>query len=159
MKSEDLENLKKFLIEANIAGYAGGESRKWIKEKDCSTTIPFEKGKWKLDDNFFGGEPYGGRIIVFYDKKPFWMMVYYGFVTSGIDPNEVYAVLREALKNMPEKYPFRGPKNLEVGKFKYENIWEGGIKKYSGEEYIFQNKRVLYKANYMGGLVDIKKGV
>ena len=31
-------------------------------------TIPYEKGDWKSHDNFFGGEPYGGRIIVFYNS-------------------------------------------------------------------------------------------
>lgn len=60
------EGLRQFLLDSNAAGYAGGESKKWVKESDQSTTIPFEQGPWKSHDNFFGGEPYGGRTIVFY---------------------------------------------------------------------------------------------
>lgn len=72
------KDLQQFLLEANKSGYAGGKVKQWIKEKDGSTTILFEKNEWKSHDNFFGGEPYGGRTIVFYKDKPFWMMVYYG---------------------------------------------------------------------------------
>lgn len=61
----DKESLRQFLIDSNKAGYAGGEEKKWIKESDGSTTIPFEKEDFRSHDNFFGGEPYGGRIIVF----------------------------------------------------------------------------------------------
>ena len=57
------ESLIQFLVDSNKAGYAGGEEKKWVKESDSSTTIPFEKGQWRSHDNFFGGEPYGGRTI------------------------------------------------------------------------------------------------
>ncbi|TSC77766.1 MAG: hypothetical protein G01um101429_969 [Parcubacteria group bacterium Gr01-1014_29] len=87
------ETLRKFLIEANKAGYAGGKEREWIKESDGSTTIPFQKGEWRSHDNFFGGEPYGGRSVVFYQEKPVWIMVYYGCVTEGIDSRFLYGIL------------------------------------------------------------------
>jgi len=74
------EVLRQFLVDSNKAGYAGGDEKKWIKESNGSTTIPFEKGEWQSDDNFYGGEPYGGRVVVFYKDKPHWMMVYYGWV-------------------------------------------------------------------------------
>jgi len=148
------ELLRQFLADSNNAGYAGGEEKKWIKENDGSTTIPFEKGEWKSNDNFFGGEPYGGRIIVSYDGKPYWMMVYYGWVEEGVDANSVYGVLRNALKQMPADYPFRGPKELIDGEFKYSNSWKGDVSRYSGEEQITQGDKLIYKANYMGGLVD-----
>lgn len=73
-----MEELRKFLIAANKAGYVTGNERQWTKEKNRSTTIKFKLGKWSMDDNFFGGEPYGGRAVVFYNGKPFWIMVYYG---------------------------------------------------------------------------------
>src|SRR3989344_8511237 len=100
------EELKQFIIQTNKAGYAGGEEKKWIKEPDGSTTIPFQKGEWRSHDNFFGGEPYGGRVIVFYQEKPQWMMVYYGWVAEGVETYPVYAVLRNALMQMPEDYPY-----------------------------------------------------
>ncbi|MEN8253491.1 MAG: DUF5680 domain-containing protein [Patescibacteria group bacterium] len=151
--------LKQFLIDSNNAGYATGEEKQWIKEKDASTTIPFEQGKWKSHDNFFGGEPYGGRIVVSYEGKPVWMMVYYGWVEEGIDPDAIYAILRSALKQMPEDYPYRGPKEYREGEYTYTNTWDGEVDRYSGSEQITQNGKVIYKADYVGGMVDQRKGL
>ena len=109
-----IKELRQFLIDSNKAGYAGGQEKKWIKEVDGSTTIPFQKGEWRSHDNFFGGEPYGGRLVVFYKNKPVWIMVYYGLILNGIIVNPIYAMLRNALKNMPDDAPFRGPKELKT---------------------------------------------
>lgn len=130
------EALRQFLIDANRAGYAGGDEKKWVKEPDGSTTIVFEKDAWCSHDNYFGGEPYGGRIIVRYEQKPHWMMVYYGWVEEGIDPDNIYRVLRNALMRMPEEAPFRGPREYREGEFMYTNNWKGDIDRYSGEEQI-----------------------
>lgn len=155
----DLKDLKKFLIESNQAGYAGGQEKKWIKEGDSSTSIPYEKGEWKSHDNFFGGEPYGGRLVIFHKGKPVWIMVYYGWVSEGADINMIYSVLRKALIQMPEEAPFRGPRQLVERKLIYTNNWGGDVKSYSGEEQITENGKILYKANYMGGLVDKNAGI
>lgn len=153
------EALRQFLVDSNKAGYAGGEEKKWIKEPDCSTTIPFEKGPWRSHDNFFGGEPYGGRTIVFYEGKPYWMMVYYGWVAEGVESNPVYGVLRSALMGMPEDYPYRGPKEYKEDGYTYTNTWEGEVDRFSGEERITQGEKLIYKANYLGGIVDQRRGV
>jgi len=151
------DSLKQFLLDSNSAGYAGGDSKQWIKNKDGSTTIPYEKGTWKSDDTFYGGEPYGGRIIVFYEDKPYWMMVYYGWVEEGVDHDMVYNVLQNALKQMPPEHPFRGPEKYNEEKYIYTNAWKGDVAKYSGEELIAVEGNTIYTANYMGGLVDQRK--
>lgn len=154
-----IKELRQFLIDSNKAGYAGGQEKKWIKEVDGSTTIPFQKGEWRSHDNFFGGEPYGGRLVVFYKNKPVWIMVYYGLILNGIIVNPIYAMLRNALKNMPDDAPFRGPKELKNDKLTYSNTWKGTIEQYSGEENITQGGKIVYKANYRGGLVNQRQGV
>jgi len=153
------EGLRSFLIDSNKAGYAGGEEKKWVKESDGSTTIPFEKGPWKPYDNFFGGEPYGGRTVVFYEGKPYWIMVYYGWVAEGVENGPVYEILRKALAKMPEDHPYRGPKEFKDGEYIYSNSWEGEIDRFEGEETILKGQELVYKANYIGGLVDQKRGV
>lgn len=153
------ELLRQFLLDANKAGFSGGEEKKWIKEPDGSTTIPFEKGDWRSHDNFFGGEPYGGRVVVFHKNKPVWMMVYYGWVAEGVAADPVYAVLRKVLTRMPQDAPFRGPKDYIDGEFTYANKWNGDVERYSGEEQITRGEKLIYKANYMGGLVDQRQGV
>ncbi len=149
-----VEKLKQFLLESNRAGYASGNENRQIKEPDGSTTIIFEKGDWKSHDNYFGGEPYGGRTVVFYRDKPVWMMVYYGWVEPDAETEVVYRVLRNALMQMPEKYPFRGPETYAEGKYVYANGRMGEIERFSGEEEIRREAKVVYKANYLGGLVN-----
>ncbi len=155
----DIEELRKFLVDSNKAGYAGGEEKKWIKESDGSTTIPFEKGPWKSHDNFFGGEPYGGRMVMSKDNQAVWMMVYYGWVVEAVEADLVYGVLRGALMEMPEDHPYRGPKEFKKDDLTYKNTWTGELDRFSGEEVITQGDTVIYKANYMGGEVDKRRGV
>ena len=77
----------------------------------------------------------------------------------SVDANPVYAILRNALMRMPEDAPFRGPKKCIDGDLTYVNSWHGTIEHYSGKEQITLEEKVLYKANYRGGLVDQKIGV
>ncbi len=154
-----LEHLKQFLLYCSTIGYATANESAWKKETDGSTTIFLEHGKWTSHDNFFGGEPYAGRVVVSYATKPYWIMVYYGTVAQRADPDSVYKILRNALKQMPSDAPFRGPKEYIEGSLVYTNTWEGTIERYSGEEVIKQQNETIYKAHYMGGLVDQRKGL
>jgi len=155
----NFDELRQFLVDNNNAGYAGGDEKKWIKETNGSTTIPFAKGVWRSDDNFFGGEPYGGRIVVFKDEKAVWMMVYYGWVKDGVNTDSVYKVLRGALMKMPADHPYRGPREFIQGEYIYRNSWQGELDRYSGEEVITLIGKVIYKANYLGGIVDKRGGI
>ncbi|MBI3559663.1 hypothetical protein HY087_00860 [Candidatus Gottesmanbacteria bacterium] len=155
----DITNLNTFLLHANAAGYASGKEKAWTKEPDGSTTIAYEEGSWKSHDNFFGGEPYGGRMVVFHEKKPFWIMVYYGRVMEKADPDTVYKILRNALKRMPQDHPYRGPKRYREGEIGYTNTWTGTLEDFSGKETISNGKKLIYQSSYMGGLVDQRKGV
>lgn len=150
----DLKSLQNFLNAAGQAGYTSGNESAWIKEDDGSTTITYKAGGWSYHDNFFEGEPYGGREVVFFKGKAVWMAVYYGWVEADVDASEVYAFLRQALKSGPENMPVRGPKELIQNKFKYINNWKGNLEKFSGEEKIFKDGRKIYQAEYNGGLVD-----
>ncbi len=152
------EALRQFLQQANKEGYGSGKEQNWKKEEDGSTTITFEFGDFKVHDNFFGGEPYAGREVIFYKGKPFWMMVYYGAAIEGQDRKRIYALIQKALSNAPAEMPVRGPRELEDRELTYENGWSGDIQDFSGQESIVHKKgQTVYKAKYMGGLVDQRK--
>lgn len=155
----NIASLRTFLLKANKAGYAAGDDNKWINEPDKSTTIIYKVGKWRMHDNFFGGEPYGGRMTVSYDNKPYWIMVYYGWVEEGVNPESIYPFLRKALSAMPKEFPYRGPKKLKEGTMVYKNNWQGMLDNFSGEEIIYKDEDEIYKAKYIGGLVDQQRGV
>ena len=155
----DLNELCKFLVKAKKSTYAAGDITKKIIEADKSTTLTFEDGDWKYHDNYFGGEPYGGREIVFFRNQPVYMMVYYGWIIKGItDVQAVYKILQSALMLIPEDKPFRGPEKYKLDGTEYINIFEGEIDNFFGEEIIKSvNGNEIYKAKYIGGLVDLKK--
>jgi hypothetical protein len=87
----DLNELRKFKKEAHGAGYESENPKNEVKESDGSTTLWYESGDWKFHDNYFGGEPYGGRTIISYKNKPVWIMVYYGWFDDKVSNiNEGY---------------------------------------------------------------------
>ncbi len=151
----NLNELCNFLVKAKKSTYAAGDTAEKIINNDKSTTMIFEDGNWKYHDNYFGGEPYGGREVVFFENMPIYMMVYYGWVIKGADFNAVYEVLQEALSLIPKDKPFRGPKKYEYNNMKYNNIFEGEVDNFFGEETIIsKDKKAIYKAKYIGGLID-----
>lgn len=153
-----ISSLKKFLKESGKVDYANSDPKNWKKEKDGSSTIYYESGEWSSHDNFFGGEPYGGRTVVHYKGIPIWMFIYYGSVEPQVkNIQEVYDFLKSALNADPENKTFRGPKLYVRKKYKYVNTWKGSVEKFEGEEQIYQGKTIIYGANYMGGLVNQRK--
>lgn len=154
-KMMNIKNLRDFLVKANLEGYASGENSREVKEADGSTTIIYTLGIWKFHDNFFGGEPFGGREVVFYKEKPVWMMVYYGLVKSEITEfGDIYKFLRESLKHAPLELPVRGPKSISQGDFSYQNSWDGDLEEFKGEEKIFQKGEEIFHTTYAGGLIN-----
>jgi hypothetical protein len=149
------QDLKIFLVEATQFGYGNPDKAKVEKEKDLSTTIQYENGDWRIHDNFFGGEPYGGREVVFYKNKPVFIMVYYGFVHKNVkNVDAVYTFLQNCLKKIPPEYPYRGPEQLKENDLQYNNNWHGEIENFVGKEEILENNEQVYSAQYIGGLVD-----
>jgi len=152
------KQLIEFLTKTKREGYADSLVKK-IKEKDKSKTIKTKYGNWECHDNYFGGEPYGGREVVFYKKKPIYIIVYYGFVDKSVkDFKKVYGFLKEALwAKKDDNIIRRGPKKYINGNFTYLNNFKGKIQNFSGVEIIKLNGKQIYKAIYAGGLVDQRK--
>ena len=154
----NLQNLKESLVKAKKSTYASGDVSKKVVGSDKSTTLIFEDGDFKYHDNYFGGEPYGGREVVFFKGEPIYMMVYYGLVSEEItDFRGVYRILQKALSLIPEDKPYRGPKKYIEGDYSYLNNFIGEIDNFSGEESISYKGKEIYKARYIGGLVDQRK--
>jgi uncharacterized protein DUF5680 len=153
----DQTALLRFLMDASRHGYAAGRSAVKTREADHSTTIVLEHGEWRLHDNYFGGEPYGGREVVFLGGRPVWMAVYYGQIEDA-NVDSVYSFLQRALREAPAEFPVRGPEALTEGRFSYRNAHEGGVASFWGQETIHEDGRLVYTARYAGGLVDRQSG-
>lgn len=154
----DKKELCKFLVKAKKTTYAAGDLANKIINADHSTTLTFEEGDWKYHDNYFGGEPYGGREVVFFKDKPVYIMTYYGQVNEKIsDVNKFYGILMNALKLIPESRPYRGPEKYKENDLEYQNSFTGEVDSFFGEEKILENGKEVYSARYAGGLVDQRR--
>ena len=150
----NLKKLREFLLLANKSTYASEEISIRTKQKDNSTTITFKSGDYSYHDNYFGGEPYGGREVIFYKNKPIWMMVYYGWVLQGNNTDNIYKILTKALREATLQMPYRGPKKLIDSNMTYLNNVNGDLVNFNGEEKILDDKIIVYTARYMGGVID-----
>ncbi len=155
MNTIDTQKLREFILNASRATYASGDSSVKEKQGDGSTTIRYENGEYRFHDNYFGGEPYGGREVVFLSDKAIWMMVYYGYVDPSVEAKEVYPFLIESLSNSTVEMPYRGPELFEKENFKYENNFTGDVAKFSGTEKIYKDNICVYEASYLGGYADL----
>lgn len=154
----NLDELKSFLVKAKKATYASDDESAKIINEDKSTTLIFEDSDWKYHDNYFGGEPYGGREVVFFQGQPIYIMTYYGWVDEKAENvKEIYGVLQKALTLIPEDKPYRGPGELLEENYSYSNSFQGDVDNFSGEEIIKLGNQEVYRAKYMGGLVDQRK--
>ncbi len=152
----DLEQLRQFLIEADQeVGYGSGNESAWVKEFDGATVITYQGEEWKYQDKFYGGEPYSGQTTVSFNGRVVWTMEYRGLVIPSVENiKEIYTFLQEALSARDEEFPIRGPMEYTRDRFVYKNIRQGSVSDFSGEEVIIDRGREIYKAKYMGGLVD-----
>jgi hypothetical protein len=151
----NFQNLREFLVLAKKSTYASGSESIKNKDKNDSTSLVFQDGDFLYHDNYFGGEPYGGREVVFYKGEPLYIMVYYGSVDQDFNNiNEIYKVLQKALLLIPKEYPYRGPSEYIEGNYRYVNEYIGEIDNFSGREFIEYDKKIVYEAKYIGGLVD-----
>jgi len=147
----DMEESCRFLKKAKINTYASG--REGAILRDGSKELVFSEGKWLYRDRYFGFNPFIGEETVFYQGVCVWGMNYYGCAVSSeeLSLKDVYAFLREALKRISEKKPFRGPEKYERQPFKYVNTVEGDVNKFNGTENIFYRGKEIYSLLYHGG--------
>ena len=81
-------------------------------------------------------------------------MNYYGRITSELVPAEqVYQFLREAMRQVKEDRPFRGPNNFKEDDFEYIDESKGTIDSFVGAERILYRRGEIYRLNYHGGFV------
>ncbi|MFA5246674.1 MAG: DUF5680 domain-containing protein, partial [Candidatus Micrarchaeia archaeon] len=129
--------LRTFLYSSHLNGYSSGN--RGTLQKDGSRTVAYSKGNWEYQDNYFGGNPFGGREVVFFNGKPLYLMSYYGALSAGVvDIERVFCFLRKALCGSPKANPYRGPKSFCLGSLAYRNNWSGSLSGFSGEEAIWR---------------------
>jgi len=149
-KNYDSNVLVDFLILAKKKTYAGNGQEQEISSRPKSHDLIFENDDYKYIDTYLGGERFIGEEAVFKNNIPVWAMNY-----SGIEINEKFSgsFLKEALSNVPNDRPFRGPEIFKDGDYLYICKINGDFFRFEGKEEIYMQDEKVYECVFHGGII------
>lgn len=148
------EEFINFLLKAKKSTYAGaeGDSKKILS--DGSKEFIFAEGIYSYRDRYFGSDPFAGQEVVFLSNKAIWVMNHYGYILNkAISKKEVYGFLKQALMEVSEEYPYRGPSEYVLDDYKYVMKYSDNLNLFSGSEEIYLNNHKIYELYFHGGKV------
>src|SRR3989344_6951445 len=146
--------LNEFLVRAKINTYASSGEGREQNLKDSSKELIYEENGWKYRDRYFGFNTFIGEEIIWKNEEMIWGMNYYGQILSkAVGAKEIYEFLKEALLQVDESMPFRGPKILDEGNFSYRNSNSGSVEEFHGVEMVLYKGKRVYELQYHGGIV------
>lgn len=145
-------------MNAKKQAYASTSSKP-KKTKDGGKTYKIKQGDLMYVDTYFGNLVDCGQERVYLNGKVIWVMAYRGGIYDKYQHfhNEAFNFLKKCISKMPKNFPARGPRRLKIGKFRYENSWQGNIEGFTGEENIYLDGKKICFRNYIGGLIKNKK--
>jgi hypothetical protein len=142
-----------FIRKAKKQGYAS-QINTFKKTKDGGKTCTFKLGNLKYIDSYFGNLIDCGQERVYENGKVIWMMAYRGGMIKNEElHNEAFNFLKKCIFKMPKKFPVRGPKQLKINDWVYENNWDGNIESFIGSENIYYKGEKICFRNYLGGII------
>ena len=144
------KELISFLLRAKKATYAAKMNQTQASRPN-SHDYEYQEGKFYYLDTFLGGERFAGEEAVWYDETPIWSMNYVGRV---LHENFSGDFLKEALLQVPEEIPYRGPLCYQNGEYSYHATISGEFEWYQGYEEIFCQGIKVFECYFHGG--DIK---
>lgn len=145
----EISELACFLVKAKKATYANKTNKVNSSRKE-SHDYSYQENNYTYLDPFFGAENFSGQEIVYKDGKPCWSMNYYGRV---IEENFNGDFLKEALLQVDEELPFRGPLFYQKGEYLYLLRIQGKIDFFQGVEEIYYQTYKVYEGFIQGGIV------
>ena len=153
----DLRQLAKFLVKAKIQTYAG-DGEEVSPQRPKFKELEFKEGDWEYRDSYAGFFFAPGQEVVRFKGNPVWAMAYSGGMKQkyhgGIEfAKKTFGFLKEALKQIEESRPFRGPHNFKQGDFEYIDESEGDVTFFKGTEKILFKGEEVFRQEYVGGLV------
>lgn len=138
-----------FLCRAKRATYAG-HGTETTSSRPGSHDLAYEEPGLCYYDTYLGGEKFSGQEALWVDGQPNWSMVYAGRV---LDPGFSGDFLKQALAQVDEAAPFRGPGLYQGLQHTYHCRWDGGVDWFTGTEEIYWKDRLVYEARFQGGSV------
>lgn len=138
-----------FLIRAKQATYAG-KGAETASSRVNSHDLVYREGEYMYYDTYLGGDKFAGEEALWISEVPYWSMNYVGRVTGK---NFSGDFLKEALLNVPEDKPFRGPDEYSNGDYTYKCSIDGDYEWFQGYEIITLKGEQIYECCFHGGLI------
>lgn len=152
-----MRELAEFIVEANRETWAADKGKVEPTRPGFKRHV-YERGDWKLDDEYTGHFKAPGMTTVFYKDIPVWVMQYGGGgMQKGYEERskEAYAFLRKALMRVTLELPFRGPEEYSEDGWRYVlKLKLRSIKNFEGFEQIYTPSGVwIFDQTIMGGII------
>lgn len=157
----DLRELAEFVANAKKNCYAGNGKEE--RAEDGSKVLTFQEGDFHYTDNYDGFYQAPGSEIVKWQKpngQRIWQMSYCGgmlqeYWGSEAFSREVFAFLKEVLKQVTPERPFRGPESHDGKGYFYDDNLTGDLTRFSGQEEIgnIDLDKIVFRQDYIGGLI------
>ena len=148
-----LKELSEFIVEANLETFATGKG-------EVEPTRPgrirhvYERGDWKLDDEYRAYFKAPGETAVSYKGVEVWVMAYGG--TGMTTDNEhftsdTFQFLKRALMQVTSEMPYRGPEVYKEKDWEYNLELVGRIDEFTWGEQISVGKNIVFEQMGIGG--------
>ena len=152
-----LEQLVQFLVKAKKQTYAG-EGTEISPQRPGFKELEFIEGDFEYRDSYTGFYQAPGQEIARFKGNPIWSMAYSGGMKKKYHGDSKFArqaftFLRQALLQIEESRPFRGPDYFKQGDYEYINESEGDITNFKGREKILHQGEEVFVQDYIGGLI------
>ncbi len=158
-KSYDMEHLYLFLQRAKSERFYKLEQQ-WLGKTvngDLQKQQTYERGGFQLTEDFTMRESFSWQDVVRYEKRPVWMMNYFGNAlkeAGKIDPDMILELMRMSLYAVCKAgglngWMYRNKKGLLYMVRNY-----GGGNMYNGKGFVYQKEIRIYQFTYYGGIVS-----
>lgn len=155
-RNQWLRELSEFIVEANLATWAG-DGKEVEPETPDYKELEYARGNWSLRDRYTGYFRAPGMTTVRYKGKPAWTMQYGGRgMTEGHEEKAkpTYEFLKKTLQRVSPDLPFRGPKEYLEGNRRYAfQLLHGDITDALWKEEITENGILTFTQTGLAGLV------
>ena len=144
-----MDSLINFLIRAKRATYAGNGAHV-ASSRPNSKDLSYQEGDFSYYDTYLGGSHFIGEEAVWHADTPRWAMNYSGRL---LDESFSFDFLKEALMNVSQEMPYRGPAFYQRNGFTYKCTVNGDFSWFYGYEEIYFQEQKIYECGFHGGLV------
>lgn len=150
-----LDEFVDFLLTAKKATYASQGDEASVEPLLAGySQLEYREGDYFYRDLYVGMSFFAGQETVYFRNEPIWTMTYGGGTGNEQrmdEVREIYTFLREAMSEVSQDNPYRGPSTYVQAEYQYLNDNQGNLERFLGSEKILLQGKEVYSLQYCGG--------